>query len=481
MMIDPKAMAEYGFPILCVTLLALFGKMISTTAGALLSGQPLKQSVQVGMSMAQIGEFAFIVATLGLSLGVISDFLFPVAVGASAITTFTTPYLIKFSEPLYNKLKKILPQKMVSRLDRYTTSTQHIQSETEWKKVVKSYVLTILTNSIIIGAILFLSLYIFVPWLQDHWNNVLMSNIAGLLLFLGISSTFLWGLMAKKIDILAYKEMWMNKGYSKGPLLILELIRILIGLAFISFFVFTTFEVKPAIIIIILIVFVIFFVFSRRIQQFYQALEGRFLGNLNAREDAAYNTIEAKLSRKKASIQSDLTPWDAHITEMRVPGKADYVGRKLAELEWRETHGINIVYIKRGDSVIHLPGRDSFLLPLDRAGVIGTDEQLRAFKSVFDSEKGVPDDQPVSVGEIILKKLRVDEFTRLRGLSIRDSRIREKTNGLVIGIERNDEWILNPESTMIFEWEDIVWIVGERKQLQSFIKKQANEKDPGSH
>src|ERR1044071_1807229 len=119
MMIDPAAMIENAWPILWITLLTLFGKLFSTTLGALLSGQPLKQSVQVGMSMAQIGEFAFIVATLGLSLGVISNFLFPVAVGASAITTFTTPYLIKFSEPFYNFLEKFLPQRWITRLNSY--------------------------------------------------------------------------------------------------------------------------------------------------------------------------------------------------------------------------------------------------------------------------------------------------------------------------------------------------------------------------
>src|SRR3546814_635754 len=139
MMIDPKAIAEFDIPVLVVTLLTLFGKLFSTTAGALLSGQPLKQSVQVGMSMAQIGEFAFIVATLGLSLGVISDFLFPVAVGASAITTFTTPYLIKLSGPFHDALVKILPKKWVAALNAYSSNTQKIQAESDWKKVLKSY------------------------------------------------------------------------------------------------------------------------------------------------------------------------------------------------------------------------------------------------------------------------------------------------------------------------------------------------------
>src|SRR5690606_26514978 len=123
------------------------------TMGAVLSGQPLKQSIQVGMSMAQIGEFAFIVATLGLSLGVISNFLFPVAVGASAITTFTTPYMIKGADSFHRFLERVLPQNVIRGLNRYSSSTQTIQAESNWKTTLKSYAGILATNGIIIAAI----------------------------------------------------------------------------------------------------------------------------------------------------------------------------------------------------------------------------------------------------------------------------------------------------------------------------------------
>src|SRR5688500_6915787 len=154
MMIDPQAIVQYGGPVIAVTLLTLLGKLFSTTVGALLSGQPLKQSVQVGMSMAQIGEFAFIVATLGLSLGVISDFLFPVAVGASAITTFTTPYLIKYSEPLYLFIESRLPAKWIRGLNNYSSGTQNIQAESEWRAVIKSYINIAITNGVVLLALM---------------------------------------------------------------------------------------------------------------------------------------------------------------------------------------------------------------------------------------------------------------------------------------------------------------------------------------
>jgi CPA2 family monovalent cation:H+ antiporter-2 len=469
MMIDPQAIIQYGWPVICVTLLTLFGKLFSTTAGALLSGQPLKQSVQVGMSMAQIGEFAFIVATLGLSLGVISDFLFPVAVGASAITTFTTPYLIKLSEPFYFLLERRLPANWVKRLNNYSSSTQDIQAESDWKVVLKSYVTIIVTNGIILLAVIALLLNFLIPFLNKEVQNPITRDILTVIISLIFASPFLWALMARRPNNLAYKEMWLDKKYSRGPLLLLEISRILIGVVLMSFWVFWLFETKLATVIIVPIMVAVLFVFTKRIQAFYQRIEVRFLRNLNARETAAYNTLSANVRRKSADIESKLTPWDAHIIQLEVSPGADYIGRTLFELEWREKYGINIVYIKRGERLIQTPDRNAILLPFDQVGIIATDEQFLTFKPVFESQTNLKRSAE-DVNEISLQKIVVNEHTRLKGLSIRDSGLRERTNGLVIGIERNNKRILNPESTTIFEWGDNIWIVGKKKKIQEFMQ-----------
>ena len=469
MMIDPQAIIQYGWPVICVTLLTLFGKLFSTTAGALLSGQPLKQSVQVGMSMAQIGEFAFIVATLGLSLGVISDFLFPVAVGASAITTFTTPYLIKLSEPFYLFLERMLPANWVKRLNNYSSSSHDIQAESEWKVVLKSYVTIIVTNGIILLAVIILLTNFLMPFLNKAIQNITTRSILAIVISLALAAPFLWALMTKRPNNMAYKEMWLDKKYSRGPLLLLEITRILIGVVLMSFWVFRLFETKLAIVIIVPIMVAVLFVFTKRIQAFYQRIEVRFLRNLNSRETAAYNTLSANVHRKRADIESKLSPWDAHIIQLEVSPDADYIGRRLFELEWREKYGINIVYIKRGERLIQTPDRNAILLPFDQVGIIATDEQFQTFKPVFESQVN-PKIFIEDVNDITLQKIVVNEHTRLKGLSIRDSGLREHTDGLVIGIERNNERILNPESTTTFEWGDNIWIVGKKKKIQEFMQ-----------
>lgn len=466
MMIDPQTIIEYRMPVLWITLLTVFGKFFSTGLGAILSGQPLKQSVKVGMSMAQIGEFAFIVAALGLSLGVTSDFLFPVAVGASAITTFTTPYMIRYSEPFYNWMVKKLPKKWVKSLNSYTTSTQTIQAESTWKITLKEYAMLVITNGIIVLGIILLVFNVGIPFFNRNFQNRFTAQILSLVLALGLSAPFLWALMAKRPENIAYKELWIYKRYSRGPLLVLEIIRNILGILIVAFIVNRIFNTLIAMLLIVPLVIVVMVVFSKRIQQFYQRLEGRFLSNLNERELAEQRMKhETNALTKQFYPASDLSPWDADIIDLEVSPYAEYVGKTLEELTWREQFGINIAYIKRGEKLIYAPGRNNKLLPFDRVGVIATDEQMKSFKPEFDKQENILDINHY-FEDVIVQKIIVNEVNQLRGKSIRDSAIRERTNGLVVGIERQNERILNPDSSTIFQWNDIVWIVGERKKIQ---------------
>lgn len=472
MLINPEAIMLYKWPVLWVTLLTLFGKLFSTTLGALISGQPLKRSVQVGMSMAQIGEFAFIVATLGLSLGVISDFLFPVAVGASAITTFTTPYMIKGSDRLYHFLVKILPASWIAYLNRYSDSTQKIQAESNLRVALKSYGRIALVNGIVILALFLISSNFLLPFLKNYIENTTVAGLICLVLSLGIASPFILAFILKKPDGMAYKELWLDNKYNRGPLLLLEIVRLVIGGLIIWFWVSNLLSTRIAIFAAVPVIILLYYIFSRKIQQFYQRIEGRFFVNLNARELAAAGegSVSTDVFQKNVELQSSLVPWSAHIVDMVVSQQAQYLGKTLLELAWREQYGINIAYIKRGERLIHAPNRDEKLFPLDHVGIIATDEQMQVFKAVFDATEPVEKDG-IMINDITLQKIVVDEFTQLKDLSIRESGIRERTQGLVIGIERAHTRLLNPDSTTVFEWDDIVWLVGDRKKIQELTRR----------
>ena len=420
--------------------------------------------------MAQVGEFTFIVATLGLTLGVTSTFLFPVAVGASAITTFTTPYMIKLSEPLYRFVEKILPDNWLRKLNNYSFSTQNIQAESRWKTVMMSYANIIVSNGIVILALMLITIKFFIPFLNRNIDNHLLRSLIALIVTLGVAAPFLWALMAKKPAETAYKELWLQKKYSRGPLLTLEISRVVAGVLLIGFWVDRLFTTTIAILVAVPLIIIVLILFSKRIQYFYHRLEGRFLYNLNARQNIEEEKLRQEiLEKNRLKPQTDLSPWDAHMIDMEVNPHAEYIGKTLAELAWREHFGINIAYIKRGDNLIYAPNRYNRLLPFDNVGIISTDEQMEKFKSVFE-EAGSVEINDNGVEDIILQKMVVDENNRLKGLTIRGSAIRERSNGLVVGIERNGERFLNPDSDTSFEWGDIIWIVGERKKIQGLNK-----------
>jgi CPA2 family monovalent cation:H+ antiporter-2 len=461
MMIDPSILLRYGGVVAIVTFITIFGKLISTSLGALLSGQSPRQSFQIGMSMAQIGEFAFIVATLGLSLGVISDFLFPVAVGASAITTFTTPYMIKYSDKLYQWIQPIIPAKWISFLDTYSTNMRKSRTEKVWKTTVKSYLIRILTNTIIIIALSVLSIRYISPLVHGFIRNELLADLVILAITFLFIAPFLWGLMAKRSHDIAYRELWINNKYNRGPLIAIELVRVIIGLLLIGFLINEIFSTLVSAITIMPVIVIVLIIFSKRIRFFYQRMERRLVSNIGS------NSTTADMLRVNPIPALNLSPWDVQIVEMEVDPNALYIGKTLEQLAWREQFGVNIAYIKRAGSITCFPTRDSQLFPTDKVGIIGSDEQLKTFQPEFSKSDNMESDTEDI--DIVVKSIEITDKNRFIGQTIRDSGLREKTNGLVLGIERKNERILNPVSTTVFEKDDIIWLAADRTKIREII------------
>jgi monovalent cation:H+ antiporter-2, CPA2 family len=451
LLIEPEMLMKYIGPVFILSFVVILGKTVNVTFGALLSGQPLKQSLQAGMSMAQIGEFSFIIATLGVSLQVTSDYLYPIAVGVSVITTFTTPYMIRLADPFFNWLSPKLPIKWRMAINQYSTGAQTIQAESDWRIVLRSYLLVMASNSVIIIAIILLSATYLLPVLQTNIAGKQFPAILTAAITLVATAPFFWGLAIRRLHSLSYRNLWLDKKYNHGPLVMLEVVRNMLLVGLVGFMVNQLFSTMIALVAILPVIVIVLLVFARRLNSFYARIEKRFLTNLNQRE------------QMQSSASGDLTPWDAHMAYFTMPAESAVVGKTLLELAWREQYGINIAYIERGSIIITAPARTDVLFPFDKIAVIGTDVQLEQFRAILESAI-----LPAKNGqeEITLNKFIVDEHIAVRGKTLRNSGIREATNGLVVGIERNGQRILNPDSTTIFEWDDIVWIVGERKKIE---------------
>ncbi|QNL48822.1 cation:proton antiporter [Olivibacter sp. SDN3] len=474
MMIDPQAMYTYAGPILAITLLTIVGKFFFSGLGALISGQPLKQAVQIGSSMAQIGEFAFIVAALGLSLGVISEFLFPIAVGVSAITTFTTPYLIKFSEPLYGTIVKILPVKWVARLDAYTSETQKNKNNPLWKKMLREYNSILITNSIMLVAIALLFKYTFIPFVDVQIESVLWRNVVLISAATLLASPFLWAILIKKIKLKEGNES-VNAYYLNYSLtgISLHAIRFLLGIFLIGFFIDQITTTRYALMVAVPVIVVLLWFFSDKVQKVHQRIEQRFMSNLNERERLAYiqNKGTIELQQKNEETKRHFQEWNAYVTELEAGATLPFAGMTLYELNWKEQYGINIVYIRRNDRTLHLPSGNHRILPYDKVGILGTDEQVSQLKLVFDqTDPQEGSEEEIDINDIQLIKAQVTEANPYSGKTIKASGIRKDLHSHVIGIERNGDRILNPSSSEAIFANDIVWLVGDTHRIKACLK-----------
>lgn len=450
MLINPEMLVKYAVPVGFLTFAVILGQSFLSTIGALFSGQPLKQSIQTGMSLSQIGEFSFIIATLGMTLNVISDFLYPIIVAVSAITTFTTPFMVKFSTPFSIYLEKKLPRRWVKRIERYSANTEAIKSVSTWQIVLRAYLTQVVIHSIIIVAIISLSSKYILPLVQDsRFGNAIAALITIVLL-----SPFLWALSLRRVATKQVQELMQVRKY-QGPIIVLVFFRIVLSLFYIGFILNTFFS--PIIAFIALVIAVVSYVlFPKKLHAFYNKIEGHFLKNYHGREIAKTN-----------KRQNVLSPWDGHMANFNIALASNIIGKTLEELRIREHFGINIATIKRGTIIINIPSRSERLFPGDEISVIGTDEQVVAFKNYLDqNEIDLPEE--VLEDEIILQQLELKNRICI-GKTIRESQIREKTQGIIVGIERNGKRILNPESHLILEADDTLWIAGDKKKIASFL------------
>lgn len=453
MLIDPKALVEYAGPIAIVTGITLFGKTFGTALGALISGQPLKQSVQAGMSLAQIGEFSFIIATLGITLKVTSSFLYPVIVAVSAVTTFTTPYLIKASTPVYEWLEKRLPLRWTSSMQRYSSGAQSIRSAGRWRALLKVHLIHMVIYCVIIVAVLTLARMYGRPLIGRCFESGLWADIVLAVLVITLLAPFLWALALRKIQPELVSELVADKRH-RGPMLMLQLARSVIALFFVCIMIVDMLSSYAAVGALILVL-ATFILNHRILHTLFNRIEARFISNYNDKQED-----------EERENGVGLAPWDAHISNFKVNPEFAGVGKSLIELGLRESLGVNIAMIRRGTHTINLPDRTDRLYPDDVLYVLGTDEQLEAFRLYLEKNQVQGPEEQVGERHVALQQIDIRQGSALIGKSIRESKIREQARGLIVGVERAGERILNPESHLVLEAGDVLWIVGNRRRIR---------------
>ena len=286
MMVDAALIVEYIVPILCIIAAIMLGQTILSTGGFLLAGQPLKRAMQCSFSLTQIGEFAFILATLGTSLHVTSDFLYPIVVAVSVFTTFTTPYMIRLAEPAYTVVARVLPQRWQAKLESNASDEEEPETEEQqslWRDCLKQLAVVILIHSVLCLAIIALMLIYGKPFiagmLSQPWADVVTA-----VLTIMICAPFLWTLMRLGSRSEKVQMLWNSGRSARVKVLALQLLRIVIGAAFVSFILGHTVHWSGMLGIFVVLAIIFSIVFSSRLKKRGERMTKTFIENLTERE-----------------------------------------------------------------------------------------------------------------------------------------------------------------------------------------------------
>ena len=467
MLVDPQILTSYAWPIITIVLTILIGQALLGSLSFMLGGESLKSAMRCGFSMAQIGEFSFIIASLGLSLGVISNFLYPVVVAVSVITTFLTPYMIRLATPAYNALENRLPSRLIRTLNHLSMSHPNSQQQSAWKRLLAQMALNTLVYSILSSATIALMFTFVLPFMRKllpgwtlHWYA---NAITGLLTVLFIAP-FLRAMVMKKNRSDEWKKLWRESNRNHLPLLSTILARVVIAVAFIFYICNYLSRFSNAVMITLGFVAVVLMVVSRTIKRRSILLERLFINNLRSRD------IEAQVQGKKRPLyEGKLLDRDIHIADFEVPANSLWMGSTLKELNLGKKYGVHVSSILRGGFRMNIPDGDYVIYPCDRLQVIGSDEQMAKFSQALETNV-IQEDLKMENREMKLRQLIISSDSPFVGKTLEESGIRSIYSCMVVGIEEGKENLSPVHPNRRFVEGDIIWVVGEEDSLNTIVQ-----------
>ncbi|MEG2756338.1 MAG: cation:proton antiporter, partial [Mucinivorans sp.] len=382
MLVEPEVLMEYWLPILVIVAIVIVGQICFATLGMLLSGQPLKIAIQSGFSLAQIGEFAFIIATLGLSLGVTSEFLYPVAVAVSVITTFATPFIMRLSTPAYLFVEAHLP-KSFRRLLKMMSSTNGEmvpQNRGDWRVLIVDYLKNLLLfSTLLVGVVWLLQLYL-IPFVTSHLAGFAGQFTATLLSIL-VVAPFIWGITLRRIAPNTLLRLWAKRHINRGFIISLVVLRFLVAFVFVVVLLGGIYSQWMAALVGLALTSLVLALFQSRIKHLWSHFEKQLRVNMSST-----NLVQDIDERNQFY----------HIAHIELTTESLFAGRTIDELSLRQMYGVTVVSVQRGSRTIVAPGASELLMPTDVLSVVGSDESLRAFQK-FAQESSPAVEQPQMV------------------------------------------------------------------------------------
>ena len=468
MMVDPAMIVAYAWPILVITLAIIVGQAVFGTFGVLLGGQTLKTAMQASFSLMQIGEFAFIIASVGLSLHVTSHFLYPIVVAVSVITTFLTPYMIRLAGPASEWVERHMPESWKQLIERYCSGAQSFNHDSNWRKLLGDIARIVTVYSILSIAVIILSFRFLIPFFRNNLPPLWASLLGAVCTILCIAP-FLRAIVVKKNHSIEFEALWNNSRMNRAPLVGTIVLRLILAVGFVMFVLAGLFKMSVGLVFGTAFLLVCAMIYSRSLKKQSILLERTFILNLRSRDlQAAY------LGKRRPEYAGKLLSRDLHLSDFTVPADSLWAGRSLKELSIGQKYGVHVASILRGTHRTNIPGADCRLYPGDKVQLIGTDDQLTRFGRELTEVAVAPADPDYSKHEMTLRQFVLDADSVFLHRTIRESGFRNRHRCLVVGVERGEKGLMAPEVDIPFEEGDIVWVVGEIEDVYKLVSQKTD-------
>ena len=468
MMVDPQILVNYWWQILVITVVLLIFKPLSNVAGRLIAGLGLKQAIQGGFCFSQIGEFSFIIATLGLNYGVIDEFLYPIIVSVSIITTFLTPYAIKAALPTYRWVSGRIPKHWLSHFENKDSG---IKVKSGNKVSMASFVgrqfKHIIIYVAIVIAVLFLCFWggsVVMDYVPGLWGNAISAAIT-----LVLVSPFLWAIGFRHTLVKTTQKLMEKSRANKTLILSIFILRFIIvwivATSVLRHYFNGAFWTKlgvgaPYFRLINIGMALVYTVMLRVLSpamKFHKRIEARFTDNLNKRQSSQVFAIPEILQE------------NCHLQKMTLSPDSVYAGQYIKDTDFRDNYNVSVVSVERGKQLYELPKSDFQLFPYDKITFVGHEDHLRLLLGRVEAF----DDaliQEHEESDVDLFKVEVQPDSSFVDVALMDSGLSDQYEAMIIAIERDGQFILNPSARITFQPLDIVWFVAQKAKAEVLMK-----------
>lgn len=445
MMVDPAVIVGYWGEILLLAAVVITGMIIFGTLGMLLTGQSLRVAMESGFTLTQIGEFSFIIASLGMSLGVLEPSLYPIIVAVSVITIFTTPYFIKIAQPAYKIVERHLPRGLNFLIDRYSKqSADSNETLALWKVIIKRYFWRLLLYSVVLVAIILVSRQLLFPLMESRFDQ--WGRLAATLITLAAMSPFLVAMSFSSTKKTEWIRLHQSASFYDVPLVAMRIIRYLVSLLLTVWFFSLVYGSTVGWIVGVICFACIIIFASSRLKDRYRMMENKFMNNLNIRENT------------RLGINNNLIS-DIHQAYIEVGPYCAFVGDRLRNSGLRNRYGVSISSIQRGMKIIPLPSSDARIFPGDVLGIIGTDDQIKRINDDLEKERAAFERLSYPNVQVELQSILLTAASPVIDKPLRDLYIRRDYYAMIVKIEREDKF-LQPTPETVLHHGDMIWVVG---------------------